>query len=533
MKKIPVVGLFFGVSVALLANGAFAEKTIIHAMRGEPPNLNWMKLSDSESHTIVGHCGEGLMRWTAKTDGSVEGGVAERWEMNEKKAKFFLRKTAKWQDGKPVRAQDFVFAWQTVLKPETASEYAFALFPMKNAEEINKGKMPATALGAKAVDDYTLEVEFASPTPYFLSLLATPTYFPVREDFFNIKKDRFHADVADILCNGPFKITQWTHGSNLTLVKNDMYWNKGLVKIDKVDVAYMTPDNSAKYNLFKDNKIDVLTPMGKDDVAKAPKDGIRVQNFPDGTMWYLEYNFRSGHPLTNKNLRKAIQYAFTDRNDYASKVVALPGTKPLFSFIPSSAKGDKKLFTQEYPGNAPKPDLAMAKKFLEAAKKDFNGKLPSIVLLCDDIPQADREAQFWQNFFKTKLGMSLKIDKQIFKQRLAKMTSGEFDIVLAGWGPDFPDVITFADLKSSWNENNRGKWKNDQYDALIRTAMGTVDQKVRMKAFADAMDIIQEESPVLTTYERVQSWAVKPQVNGIVRRIFGPEVDFTRATTTK
>lgn len=529
MKTIPVVL----VSLGILASSAFAEKTIIHAMRGEPPNLNWMKLTDSESHTIVAHCGEGLMRWTTKTDGSVEGGVAERWEMSDKKAKFYLRKTAKWQDGKPVRAQDFVFAWQTVLKPETASEYAFAVYPIKNAEAINTKKAPANTLGAKAIDDHTIEVEFEKPTPYFLSLLATPTYFPVREEFFNQKKDRFHADAADILCNGPFKITEWTHGDHLIMVKNDLYWNKGIVKIDKINVAYMTPDNSAKYNLYKDGKLDVLTPMGKDDVAKAPKDGIRVQNFPDGTIWYLEFNFRPGRPMNNKNLRKAVQYAFTDRNDYVSKVVGLPGTKPAMDFIPSTAKGDKKLFWQEQKSTAPKPDLATAKKFLEAAKKDFGGKLPTLVMLGDDTPLADRELQFWQNLFKTRLGITLKIDKQIFKQRLAKMTAGEFDIVNAGWGPDFPDVITFADLKSSWNENNRGRWKNDKYDELIRTAMSTIDPKVRMKAFADAMEIIQEEVPVLTTYERVQSWAAKQYISGVSRRIFGPEVDFTRAMTSK
>jgi oligopeptide transport system substrate-binding protein len=151
------------------------------------------------------------------------------------------------------------------------------------------------------------------------------------------------------------------------------------------------------------------------------------------------------------------------------------------------------------------------------------------VWLTGESPLSSREAEYFQNLLKTVLGLELKIDKQIFKQRLAKMMAGDFDIVSAGWGPDYADPMTFADLFASWNENNRGKWKNATYDALIRKAQSTTNATIRMDSMAAAERILLEEQPILPTYERSVIYTHSERVSGIIRRSVGADPDLSEA----
>jgi len=174
-------------------------------------------------------------------------------------------------------------------------------------------------------------------------------------------------------------------------------------------------------------------------------------------VFFLEFNFRDGRVTKNKNLRKAIQAVFTPE-EYIDKVVSIPGTLAGKTLIPAWVTGKKDTFRKEYPYSLPKPNVAAAKKYMADAMKELKLTTPpSLVWLCSDTPLAGREAEYFQSVFKNTLGIELRIDKQTFKQRLEKMLSGDFDIVSAGWGPDYADPMTFADLKASWNENNRGK----------------------------------------------------------------------------
>lgn len=489
-----------------------------------------MKATDQQSFFVIGHTMEGLTNY-GKKPGQYVPGVAQKWTINDKEAVFHLRKNAKWSDGKPVTAHDFVFAWRTTLDPKTASEYGFILYPIKNAEAINKGEKPGTELGVQAVDDYTLKVTFEKPCGYFLGLTAFPTYYPVREDFYKSKGERYGADAQDLLSNGPYVLTKWVHGSELRMEKNPNYWNKGALQIDVINIPYITADANAIFNFYKDGKTDVIERLGKDDLPKAQKERFKVSSFSDGSVFYMEFNFREGRLTANKNLRKAIAALFNPE-EFVNKIVGIPGTKPGRSLIPGWLGGKKDLFRKEYPVALNKPNVAQAKKYLAAAMKELNlTRPPSLVWLTQDTPLAAREAEYFQNLFKTQLGIDLKIDKQIFKQRLAKMSSGDFDIVSAGWGPDFADPMTFAELKSSWNENNRGKYVNQEYDNQIRIAQSTSNQKVRMDAMAAAEKIALDDVAIIPTYERTVAYTVNDKVNGLVRNSIGPDPFFIYATT--
>ncbi len=524
-KYFTAAGIFY----ALFTSNSFAQidptKKIAYAMQGEPPQLNSTLATDEESFFVLGHLMEGLTRYGA--GGDPVPGVAEKWKIDAKGATFYLRKNAKWADGKPVRAQDFTFAWKTALDPKNASEYAFIFYPIKNAEAINKGKMPATSLGVVAKDDHTLEITFEKPCGYFLSLTAFAVYSPVREDFYSAHAGRYGADAKDLLSNGPYVLTQWVHGASLKMERNPHYWNKSLGDLDVIEIPYITPDNSARFNFFKDGKTDILAQLGKDDLPKAQKEGYRMKSFSDGSVFFLEFNFREGRITRNKNLRKAIQ-AVLNLGEFIPKIISIPGTLPAYSLVPSWVKGVKTTFRKEYPTTPYKADLAQAKKYLEAAKKELGvTQIPPLAWLTGDTPATAREAEYFQNLFKTTLGIELRIDRQIFKQRLAKMTAGDFDIVSAGWGPDYPDPQTFIDLKASWNENNRGKYNNPEYDKLVREAMNTADTKKRMDLMAKAEAIGLEDVAVLPTYERVKVYIHRDGYKNIIRHAIGPDPDFT------
>ncbi|MBI5440725.1 MAG: peptide ABC transporter substrate-binding protein [Deltaproteobacteria bacterium] len=502
-----------------------ARNVLRLAMAEEPPQLDSTRATDSVSIFVLGHVMEGLTRYGSR--GEIVPGVAERWELGERSATFHLRAEARWADGKPVTAHDFVFAWRTAVDPKTASEYAFILYPVKNAEAVNAGKLPSSALGVRAVDDGTLAVELERPTGYFLGLTAFATYLPLREDFYRARPGRYAADAKDLLGNGPFLLSRWVHAASLTLVRNPRYWDAGRVRIERIEVPYFTQDPNTRYNLFKDGKID-MTGLDRDLLGRAQADRFRMRSFATGTLFYSEFNHRPGRPTANYHLRKAIQLVFNP-NEYVSKVIGVPGTRPGVSLFPSWVPGVEKPLRAEYPVEPVRPDLDEARRQLELAKRELGGRIPPLVWLTGDDPVTAREAEYFQYLLSSRLGIALRIDKQTFKQRLAKMTHGDFDIVAAGWGPDYPDAMTFADLFASWNENNRGRWQNARYDALIREAQATVDARRRIEAMARAERILLDEVGILPKSETAVIYVVSPRLTGIVRHVVGPDPDYTGA----
>lgn len=513
-----------GNAVAQEAAVDFENQRITIALTQEPPQLNGMKATDQVSILVLSHVMEGLVRYDRR--GQIVPGVAERWEMDDTGATFWLRSDAKWSDGQPVTAHDFVFAWQNALNPATASEYAFILYPVKNGEAVNKGEMPVTALGVSAEDDYTLRVEFERPTGYFVKLTAFTTYFPVRRDFFESRGDRYAADATDLLYNGPFKMTEWVHSASLRMVKNQDYWDRDKIVLNEINAGYITADTRARLNLFIDDKI-VHTRLDGETYKDALTQKFRIRRFSTGSVFFLEYNHRPERVTSNLNLRRAIQYTF-DGDEFVNKVLATPGNLPGRSLFPVWLDGVNDKFRQEYPPEVISPDTAKALDYLEKAKAELSvDEIPPLVLLVSDSPTAAKQAEYMQGLLKSKLGLDIKIDIQTFKQRLAKMTAGDFDIVGAGWGPDFDDVMTFGDLFASWNLNNRGRYSNPEYDRLVRVAMNSSVPQVRMDAMAGLQQIVQDDAIILPQYEQGVIYLMHPKLRGVVRRVVGADPDFT------
>lgn len=503
-----------------------ATGTITLALSSEPPQLDSTKATDQVSGRILGHVMEGLLRYGP--DGTLIPGVAKRWQIRADGATFELRRDARWSDGSPVTAHDFVFAWRKAADPANASEYAFMTYTLKNGEAVNTGQAPLTSLGVRAADDHTLEVEFERPVPYFEQLMAFPTFFPVKESFYRAQNGRYGADANALLYNGPFEIERWVHGASLKMRRNPNYWRADRIRLQAIDFAYITSDANAVLNLYQDGKI-ATTGIGVEHLEQALQQRWPLRSFADGSVFYMEMNFREGRPTRNRHLRKALQLAF-DAGEFVYKVIKVPGNRPADSLFPSWLMGVHDRFRKEYPPIPNRPDLPEARRHLELAMRELGlAEPPTLVLLTGDNPISNRQSEYLQAHYARTLGIELKIDRQIFKQRLAKMTRGDFDIVMAGWGPDYADPLTFGDLFASWNLNNRGRFSNPEYDHWVRVAQSSLDPRERMAAFGQLQRILYEEAPIIPQYERGSVYVMNPHVKGVVRRSVGTDPDYTFA----
>jgi oligopeptide transport system substrate-binding protein len=502
------------------------EQVVRMALDENPPQLDATKATDTVSSFILGHIQEGLTE--IGPHGEIVPGVAESWEIRDLSATFHLRKEAIWSDGKPVTAKDFVFAWRNVVDPANASEYAFIMFPVKNGEAINAGKLPLTALGVHAVDDRTLEVELERPCPYFLGLSAFKTYDPIREDFYRARPGRYGASPEDLLSNGPFVLTRWDQDSSITLTKNPRYWNAKSIKLARIEIPYITRDANARLNLFRDGNIDFLDQVGRDEAKRAEAERLPLKSFPEGATWFMEFNHREGRPTSNLHLRRAIALIF-DQREYISAVLGIAGTRPGIGAVPSWIPGVKDTYRKEHPLTPFQPNLEEAKKELDLARQELGRPITKLTYLTFEGGGAKRDAEYFQYLFRKTLGIELVIDKQIFKQVLAKRTAGDFDIAGAGWVADYGDGMTYADLWTSWNENNRSGYKSARYDARIRAALATADPAARLQDMADAERIAMEDVAFLPLYETCKVYLQSRRVAGIVRHQIGPDPDLNQA----
>jgi|TARA_B100002003_G_C14155337_1_gene556136 oligopeptide transport system substrate-binding protein len=508
----------------------FERQSITIAFTQEPPNLNSIRMTDLLSYFVIGHVNEGLLRYDKK--GRLAPGVAESWEVSDTKISFRLRRNARWSDGTPVTAHDFEFAWKQVNDPQVAAPFAAIMHPLKNAEKIQNAELPVEELGVSAVDDFTLEVTLERPCGYCISLMTHATFFPVKEGFYQSRKQQYGAEFDQLLYNGPFMMTGWIHGSSMALVKNPHYWNASTIHLNEINVGYITEDNRTRLNLFRDGSI-ALARLDAETVRDAMNQGLRLRTFVTGGVAYVWFNHRPGHITGHRKIRKAMQLSF-DTDLFVNKVIAVPGYKPAHTFFPSWLNGIDGKFSSEYPPPIIQPDSKQALRLIQEVKKEMRlESLPEMTLLTVASPTGVKIGEYFQGLLGQSLGIKVKIDQQTFKQYLEKARAGQFDLVLSSWFPDFDDIVTYADLLASWNPNNRGSYVNAEYDRWFRVLQGSTDRRERMDAAAELQKIILDDVPLLPTAETGSAYLQHPKLKGVVRRALGQDPDYTHARVIK
>ncbi len=490
-------------------------------LHSEPPSADPGIAEDSTSHAIVEATFDGLTR--IGDDGKPHESVAEKIDVSDDLLTYtFHLRDSKWSNGDPVTAKDFEYAWKRALDPKTASNYAYQLYYIKNGEKANKGEAKLDDVGVKALDDKTLQVTLENPTPYFLELTAFPTYYPV--DKAVVEKDpKWATEAKTHVGNGPFKMESWEHKSKLVLVKNDNYWDKDAVKLDRIEFS-MVEDENTELSMFDNGELDwagaPLSNLPLDSVPALKQSGKMTTQPIAGTYWY-KFNTEKP-PFNNVKIRKAFAYAI-NRQAIIDNVTQTNQIPAMGAVPPSMALSTDGYFKDN--------DVETAKKLLQEGMKELGiTKLPPITLSFNTSENHKKIAEAIQDQWKKNLGVDVKLENKEWKVYIEDLHQGNFQIGRMGWLGDFNDPINFLELfKEKNGGNNDTRWENPKFKDLLNKSALEKDPAKRKQLLADAEKIFMDEMPVAPIYFYTDSWVKNDKVNGVIVDGLG-HIDFKWAS---
>lgn len=509
-----------GANEATADAGSSEGKILRTNNNSEPGSLDPALATGTHDSWAMQHMFEGLMKYNEK--GEVVEGMAKEMKVSDDGLKytFILRDDAKWSNGDPLTAQDFEFAWKRVLNPETASEYSYQLYYLKNGEAYNNGEAKAEDVGVKAVDDKTLEVELETATKYFPGLAAFYTLYPVPKAIVEKNPDwAKDPKKGDFVTNGPFVIKDWKHNEGIDLVKNDQYYDKDKVKLAGIHFDIIEDQNTS-WQRYEGGEYDFMVspPNTIVNKLKQAKDEQLTIGDDLGT-YYFALNVKE-KPLNNVKVRQALSLAI-DRKSIVENITQ-GGQVPAEGMVPFGLLDDQDKDFRDDQGNLVKEDVEEAKKLLDEGlaeegmtKADLNGKV--IVYNTDESHK--KIAQAVQEMWNSKLGISVNLENMEFQTLIDRRRQGDYFISRAGWMGDYADPMTMLDLFMTGNPQNDPKWSNAKFDELLKKAKTETDQKVRMDSMKEAEKIMMEEMPVIPIYFYTQPYVTKPNVKGIYKVI--------------
>ena len=531
MKKWIALGLFAVMLFTCL--GAFAEDQYLSVMLStNVMSLDTNLATDGESFEVIADCIDGLMQMDA--DGAAVPAIAESYDLSEdgKTYTFHLR-DAQWQDGTPVTANDFVFAWRRIC--QEAGEYAY-LFDssvgcVKGADAIIYEGADPTTLGVSAPDDKTFVVELEVPVSFFPSLMYFPTFYPINEAFYNsLDAGTYGTSPETFLANGAFVLDSYTPGTaNLTVKKNETYWDADRVQLPGIKYQVVGSSDNA-LTAFKTGALNVVTISGNQ-VASAEKDAALSQNLKvtgAGYLWYLTFsqteNNAQGGMLANANLRLAITNAI-DREALVEDYV-MDGSLDTYTAVPpqfaaSATTGEDFSADQERFADVCGYNPEKAVEYFDAAVAELGVDTFTFTMIYGN-NEGDEVAKVAQaiksQIEETLPDITINLQPMTKAERLDKMQNDNYDVALTRWGPDYADPMTYLGMWITDNSNNYGFWSNAEYDQIIAdctTGAYISDYDARWAAMYDAETLVMQEAVIAPLYTKSNANLISAGVEGI------------------
>lgn len=506
-----IVVLFVQMAVA---GGMATDQVLVYNALGEPSSIDPGFSMGEQEATLAMMAFEGLTRLNA--DNVPVPGAARSWEISEDLTTFifYLREDGKWADGKPVTAHDFEYAWKRVLNPEVGSEFSYILYYVKNAAAYNLGALEDPAqVGVEALDDYTLKVTLEVPCPYFLQITAHNASFPVRRDIVESDPEGWATKVDTYIGNGPFRLAEWQQYSRMVYEKNPHYWDAESVKLEKL-VVTLIDNNETAVNMLLTGDIDVV-----DGPPVQLKDELEREGFyhvqPGMSSYYYMINTNRA-PWDNPLVRKALALAVNRK--IIVEEITREGEIPALAFVPyglNDATPDKDFrecggdYFSDY-------DVETAKELLRLAGYPDGEGLPSIRLVyIAGVSRHQEIALAVQEWWKD-IGLEVQLVPLEWGAYLETRFSQDYDVAMGGWGADYLDPMAFLDAYVSDSGFNDSGYVNLNFDAFIRIAKMTGDERIRIMAMHEAERVLMEDMPIIPIFFYTDSWAAKPHVKDVI-----------------
>lgn len=495
-----------------MGNGAEPEGLDPHIVTGVPENRIFHSILEGlvgiDHATLAPTSDAGAESWTISQDGLVY--------------TFQLRKNATWSNAErdPVTAHDYVYSYNRVLHPDTASKYSYMLYPLKNGEAFNKGDLKDfSQVGVKALDDFTLEFQLESPTPYLLSMLNHYSWWPVHPP--TIEK---HGEMTqrsspwtrpqNFVGNGPFRLVEWKVNNRIVVEKREDYWDADRVKLNKV-IFYPIENLETEQRAFHQGYIHVTYEM--------PAHRIRwsLEKYPEATeidpylgVYYFRVNLTGSKPgadaqreaaraaLKDKRVRKALALS-VNRKAICDFLAA--GQLPAHGFVPPGTFGYESASSLE-------ESLEKAKSLLAEAGYPNGAGIPEFHLYYNTHEDHKLVAEIVQQQWNKGLGIRVALFNQEWKSYLNTVANFNYDLARAAWIGDYNDPNTFLDMWVTDGGNNQTGFSHARYDELIRLAARASSPEERLALFQEAESILMDELPVIPIYFYVSKHMLHPSV---------------------
>ena len=448
------------------------KQELVRHIKDEPASLDPAKAVGLPEIQVIRDLFEGLVNQNEK--GELTPGVATRWQSNDNRIwTFTLRDNAKWSDGTPVTAQDFVYSWQRLVDPKTTSPFAWfaALAGINNAQAIIDGKAAPDTLGVTAVDARTLRVQLDKPLPWFSNLTANFAFYPVQKA--NVESGKEWTRPGALVGNGAYVLKDRVVNEKLVVVPNTHYWDNAKTVLQKVTFIPINQESSATKRYLAGD-IDITESFPKNMYQKLLKDiPGQVYTPPQLGTYYYAFNTQKG-PTADARVRLALSMTI-DRRIMAEKVLGT-GEKPAWHFTPDVTAG----FTPVYNTSENHQKIAIA------------------------------VASMW----KKNLGVDVKLQNQEWKTYIDSRNTGNFDVIRASWVGDYNEPSTFLSLLTSTHSGNISRFNDPAYDKIIHQATLETTAKARNTDYNMAEKILMEKAPIAPIYQYTNGRLIKPWVKG-------------------
>ena len=493
-----------------------AKEQVLHRGNGaEVQTLDPHRAEGVPSANILRDLYEGLT--LEAPDGHIVPGSASSWEIsgNGTLYTFHIRPDARWSNGDPLTAQDFVYGLRRSVAPETGSKYSQILAPILNAEAVIRGEKPVDALGVEALDDHTLQIRLKAPTPYFLGLLSHSSTYPVHRASVERHGEHFSRP-GKLVSNGAYRLQEWVIQSHVKLVRNPHYWDDANTRIDTV-YYYPIEDQSTELKRYRAGEIDITEaiPLQQFRWIRSNLAG-ELKVSPYLGTYYYGYNLTRPPFRDDLKLRRALSMAI-NRKILVEKITGM-GEKPLYSWVPEGITGYR-------PARLDYADWPQKKRIAEArrlyAEAGYSRANPLTVEIRYNTSENHKKvaiaiAAMWKQALGVKVRLVNEEWKVFLENRKRKQVTQVFR---AGWIGDYNDPYTFMEVLKSTHGLNDSGYKNPEYDVLLEKAAMETDPEKRFGLMRQAEAIALHDHPVIPLYGYVSKHLVKPWVGNFTPNI--------------